>query len=297
MGAQRGSNSNGPKNRTHLIVRHPLFLHEWGFILMTIFHGVTKHWQLVYAITRRNILTRYRGSFLGLLWSLVTPLLRLCIYTFVFGTILSVRWPNQSGGTLDFSAVLFAGLICHAFAAEVLVQSTNLIIGNRQYVKKVIFPLESLPWVVVLAALFQLIISSAVLVVYVFILKAELSWTIVFLPLPFCALALMMLAIAWVISATAVFVRDVSQVVDLATIGLLFLSPIFFPVSALPEMLQPFIYLNPISFIVEQVRAILLHGEMPDLVGLLQYGVISLIACRISLGWFQRLRPGFADVI
>ena len=132
---------------------------------------------------------------------------------------------------------------------------------------------------------------------YVFILKAELSWTIVFLPLPFCALSLMMLAIAWVISATAVFVRDVDQVVDLATIGLLFLSPIFFPVSALPEMLQPFIYLNPISFIVEQVRVILLHGEMPNLVGLLQYGVISLIACRISLGWFQRLRPGFADVI
>ena len=91
--------------------------------------------------------------------------------------------------------------------------------------------------------------------------------------------------------------RDVTQVVDLATVGLLFLSPIFFPVSALPEMLQPFIYLNPISFIVEQVRAILLYGEMPDLVGLLQYGVISLIACRLCLGWFQRLRPGFADVI
>ena len=181
---------------------------------MTIFHGVTKHWQPVYAITRRNILTRYRGSFLGLVWSLVTPLLRLAIYTFVFGSILNVRWPNAAGNTLDFSAVLFAGLICHAFAAEILVQSTNLIIGNRQYVKKVIFPLESLPWVVVLAALFQLIISSAELVLYVFILKTELSWTIVFLPLPFCALALMMLAISWVISATAVFVRDVSQVVD-----------------------------------------------------------------------------------
>ena len=266
-------------------------------MLNPIFHSVTKHWQLVYAITRRNILTRYRGSFLGLLWSLVTPLLRLGIYTFVFGTILNVRWPNEAGDTLDFSAVLFAGLICHAFAAEILVQSTSLIIGNRQYVKKVIFPLESLPWVVVLAALFQLMVSSIVLVVYVFILKAELSWTVVFLPLPFVALALMMLAIAWLVSATAVFVRDVTQVVDLATVGLLFLSPIFFPVTALPEMLQPFIYLNPISFIVEQVRAILLYGEMPDLVGLLQYGVISLIACRLSLGWFQRLRPGFADVI
>ena len=123
------------------------------------------------------------------------------------------------------------------------------------------------------------------------------SWTVLLLPLPFVALALMMLSIAWLVSATAVFVRDVTQVVDLATVGLLFLSPIFFPVTALPEMLQPFIYLNPISFIVEQVRAILLYGEMPDLVGLLQYGVISLIACRLSLGWFQRLRPGFADVI
>tara|TARA_Y100000588_G_scaffold181736_1_gene195509 strand:- start:233 stop:1033 length:801 start_codon:yes stop_codon:yes gene_type:complete len=266
-------------------------------MLMTIFHGVTKHRALIYAITRRNILIRFRGSFLGLLWSLVTPLLRLGIYTFVFGTILSVRWPNQQGDTLDFSAMLFAGLICHAFAAEVLVQSTSLIIGNRQYVKKVIFPLESLPWVVVLAALFQLIVSSVVLIIYVVILKSELSWTVVFLPLPFVALAFMMLAIGWLVSATAVFLRDVDQVVDLATIGLLFLSPIFFPVSALPEILQPFIYLNPISFIVEQVRAILLHGEVPDFVGLLQYGVISLIACRLSLAWFQRLRPGFADVI
>ena len=264
---------------------------------MTIFHGVTKHWQLVYAITWRNILTRYRGSFLGLVWSLAAPLLRLGIYTFVFGTVLSVRWPNQQGDTLDFSAVLFAGLICHAFAAEILVQSANLIIGNRQYVKKVIFPLESLPWVIVLAALFQLIVSSMVLVVYVLILKAELSWTVVFLPLPFAALALMMLAIAWLVSATAVFVRDMSQIVDLATVGLLFLSPVFFPVSVLPDMLQPFIYLNPTSFIVEQVRAILLYGQIPDLVGLLQYGLISLLACRISLGWFRRLRPGFADVI
>ena len=200
----------------------------------TIFNSLHSHWPLVYALTRRSVLTRYRGAFLGLFWSLATPLIRLAVYTFVFGTVIGVRWPNQEGGTLDFAALLFAGLICHSFAAEIMTQAGTLLLTNRQYVKKVIFPLESLPWVVVLAAIFQLAMSTIVLIAYVLFLDRELSWTVVFLPLLFAALALMMLAAAWMISATAVFVRDITQVIELMTMVLLFLSPVFFPISALP---------------------------------------------------------------
>ena len=263
----------------------------------TVFNSLHSHWPLVYALTRRSVLTRYRGAFLGLFWSLATPLIRLAVYTFVFGTVIGVRWPNQEGGTLDFAALLFAGLICHSFAAEIMTQSGTLLLTNRQYVKKVIFPLESLPWVVVLAAIFQLAMSTIVLIAYVLFLDRELSWTVVFLPLLFAALALMMLAAAWMISATAVFVRDITQVIELMTMVLLFLSPVFFPISALPDALQPFIYLNPITFIVEQVRVVLLLGEMPDFFGLGIYAMIAFFICWLSVSWFRHLRPGFSDVI
>jgi len=262
-----------------------------------IFTSLTQQWALVLALSRRWILTRYRGSFLGIVWSMVTPLIRLAIYTFVFSTIFRARWHDPLGHTVNFSAMLFAGLICHSFAAEILQQSATLIATNRQYVKKVIFPLESLPWVLVLAALFHLAVSTAVLLIYVFVLQRHLPWTTLFLPIIFAPLALMMLASAWLISATSVFVRDVTQIIELMTMLLLFLSPVFFPISMLPDALQPFIYLNPITFIIEQVRDVVLFGQFPDFFGLGIYLCVACVACWLSLSWFRRLRYGFSDVI
>ena len=252
---------------------------------------------LVYQLTRRNIQIRFRGAALGILWSLVTPILMLAMYTFVFGTILKVRWIQQQGGNLEFATILFSGLIVHTYFSECLQHSVDLITSNRQYVKKVIFPLTSLAWVAVLTSLFQAAISTAVLLLYLVLAQNTLHWTLIVVPFLLFPLMLIALGASWIISATAVYLRDISQMIGLITLALLFVSPVFYPVSSLPETLQPLLYLNPITWVIEQVRGAILWGEWPDLVGYIKYTVIAFLVAWLGVVWFQRLRPGFADVV
>ena len=252
---------------------------------------------LVFQLTRRNIQIRFRGTALGFFWSLVTPILMLVMYTFVFGTILKVRWIQQQGGNLEFAPILFSGLIVHAYFSECLQQSVDLITSNRQYVKKVVFPLTSLGWVAVLTPLFQAAISTAVLLLYLLLIQPPLPWTIIVVPFLFLPLMLVALGASWVIAATVVYLRDIGQIIGLITLVLLFVSPVFYERSSLPEMLQPWLYLNPITWIVEQVRGAVLWGEWPDLVGYIKYTVVAFLVAWFGIVWFQRLRPGFADVV
>ena len=252
---------------------------------------------LVYQLTRRNIQIRFLGAAVGILWSLVTPILMLAMYTFVFGTILKVRWIQQQGGNLEFATILFSGLIVHTYFSECLQHSVELITSNRQYVKKVIFPLTSLAWVAVLTSLFQATISTGVLLLYLVLAQNTLHWTLIVVPFLLFPLMLIALGASWIISATAVYLRDISQMIGLITLALLFVSPVFYPVSSLPEALQPLLYLNPITWVIEQVRGAILWGEWPDLVGYIKYTVIAFLVAWLGVVWFQRLRPGFADVV
>ena len=262
-----------------------------------VFSSLISNRELVYQLTRRNIQIRFRGSALGILWSLVTPILMLAMYTFVFGTILKVPWKSQGGGNLEFAAFLFAGLIVHSYFSECLQLSTDLITSNRQYVKKVVFPLTSLAWVAVLTPLFQAAISTAVLLLYLVLAQNTLHWTLIAVPFLLFPLMLIALGASWIISATAVYLRDISQMIGLITLALLFLSPVFYPVSSLPEALQPLLYLNPITWVVEQVRDAILWGKWPDLVGYIKYTAVAWIIAWLGVSWFQRLRPGFSDVV
>ena len=252
---------------------------------------------LVYQLTRRNIQIRFRGTALGILWSLVTPILMLVMYTFVFGTILKVRWIQQQGGNLEFATILFSGLIVHTYFSECLQQSVDLITSNRQYVKKVVFPLTSLAWGAVLTSLFQAAISTAVLLLYLMLAQNTLHWTLIVVPFLFFPLMLIALGASWIIAATAGYLRDISQMIGLITLALLFVSPVFYPVSSLPEALQPLLYLNPITWVIEQVRGAILWGVLPDLVEYIKYTVIAFLVAWIGVVWFQRLRPGFSDVV
>ena len=252
---------------------------------------------LVYQLTRRNIQIRFRGAALGILWSLVTPVLMLAMYTFVFGIILKVRWIQQQGGNLEFATILFSGLIVHTYFSECLQHSVDLITSNRQYVKKVIFPLTSLAWVAVLTSLFQAAISTAVLLLYLVLAQNTLHWTLIVVPFLLFPLMLIALGASWIISATAVYLRDISQMIGLITLALLFLSPVFYPVSSLPEALQSLLYLNPITWVIEQVRGAILWGELPDPLGYIKYTAMAFLVAWFGVVWFQRLRPGFADVV
>ena len=265
--------------------------------LAYILTSLVKHRFVIGQLARRAILGRYRGTVLGLFWSLFTPLVMLGVYTFVFGKVLEVRWPDQGGGNLEFAAILFSGMIIHGILAECLTQASTLIASNPQYVKKVVFPLEALPWVTVISAFFQGLISTGVLVAYLLIVNGSLPGTAILFPLPLFSLTLVCIGIGWLIAATAVFLKDIAQLTGILSTILFFMAPILYPKTALPEGFQNILYLNPITFVIEQFRSVVLWGEMPDWSGLGIYTAVALIFCWGSLVWFQRSRRGFADVL
>ena len=259
--------------------------------------SIVEHRFVIGQLAKREILGRYRGTVLGLLWSLVTPLLLLAVYTFVFGTILQVRWVSQSGGNAEFAAILFSGMLVHGILAECLTQASTLIVANPQYVKKVVFPLEALPWVTVISAFFQGVISTGILLAYLFFVQGGIPWTAVLFPIPLFVLAFVCIAAGWLISATAVYLKDIAQMMGLLSTVLFFMAPILYPKTALPVEFQNLLYLNPLTYIIEQFRAVVLWGQLPNWNGLALYGIASVAVAWMSLAWFQKTRKGFADVL
>jgi lipopolysaccharide transport system permease protein len=234
---------------------------------------------------------------LGLFWSLITPLLMLAVYTFVFGTILQVRWVSQDGGNAEFAAILFSGMLVHGILAECLTQASTLIVGNPQYVKKVVFPLEALPWVTVISAFFQGVISTGILLAYLFITQGGIPWTAILFPIPLFSLVFVCIAVGWLIAATAVYLKDIAQMMGLLSTVLFFMAPILYPKTALPAEFRHLLYLNPLTYIIEQFRSVVLWGELPDWTGLTLYTLVAMLAAWVSLAWFQKTRNGFADVL
>ncbi|MEM9602039.1 MAG: ABC transporter permease [Pseudomonadota bacterium] len=265
----------------------------------SLYASGVQHRQLVWDLSKRAVSARYRGSLLGIAWSLITPILMLAVYTFVFSVVFQARWGSigEAENRFDFAMLLFAGLVTHAFLAEVLNRSTRLISGNANYVKKVVFPLEILPVVEAISALFQLCLGVTVLLVLHAIVYQTAYPTVLFMPvvlLPFCVLAV---GLAWLFASVTVFVRDLEQVMPLLTMVLLFLAPIFYPITAVPEGFRGWIMLNPLTFVVDQVRRVTLLGLPPDWSGLAVYSVIAVLIAWLGYRVFQSLRRGFADVV
>lgn len=255
---------------------------------------------MILQLSQREIAGRYRGSFLGLLWSFITPLLMLAIYTFVFSIVFKVR--IDPGSSIDddrfaFALVLFAGLIFYNFFSECLSRSPGLIVGNVNYVKKIIFPLEILPWVTAISALFHACTSFIILLLFLLIIEHPFHWTLIYLPIIVFPFVLLTLGLSWFLASIGVFVRDISQFIGLILTALLFMSPIFYSAAALPEALRDYLFLNPLTFIIEQARAVLLYGQGPDWPGLLVYYAIALSTAYAGLVWFEKTRKGFADVL
>ena len=248
-------------------------------------------------MTRRDVIGRYRGSVMGILWSLLNPILMLTVYTFVFSVVFQARWGEGSGSKTEFAVILFVGMIIHALFAECVNRAPSLILSNVNYVKKVVFPLEILPWVAMGSALFHTAISALVLLVAFALIHFYLNWTVIFLPLLLIPLVLFTMGVTWFLASIGVFLRDVGQTTGIITTVMMFLSPVFFPVSALPEAYRPLLHINPLTFMIEQARDILIWGKPPDWLGLGIYLVFSLLGAWLGLFWFQKTRKGFADVL
>lgn len=252
---------------------------------------------LIFQMTNREIIGRYRGSVLGIVWSFFTPVLMLAVYTFVFSVVFKARWHEQEGSRVEFATVLFAGMIVFGIFAECINRAPSLVLANPNYVKKVVFPLEIMPWVVLGAALFHALLSFVVLSLFMLITGASLHWTLVLLPIVLLPLFLLVLGLSWFLGALGVYLRDVGQTVGIFVTVLMFVSPVFYPVSSLPEPYRAIVMLNPMATILEQARGVLLLGELPSLTGFGAMLALSAAVAWLGFAWFQKTRKGFADVL
>ena len=265
---------------------------------MAMFRSLWRNRQLIWQMVRRDIASRYRGSMVGLAWSFINPILLLLVYTFVFSVIFKSRWstdPNES--RTDFAIILFAGMIVFNLFSEIVNRAPGLVISNANYVKKVVFPLEILPWVALGSALFHTMISLLVLLVVQFLLKLYLPWTGIFFPLTLLPLIFASMGFAWFLSAIGVFVRDIGQMTGIFTTVLFFMSAVFYPISALPKQYQIWLQLNPLVPIITESRKSLVLGQLPDWTSVLIALFVSLVIAFAGFWWFQKVRKGFADVI
>lgn len=260
--------------------------------------SIWRNRSLIGQMTRREVLGRYKGSLLGVLWSFFNPLLMLTVYTFVFSVVFKARWNGgDDESKLQFAVILFVGMIVHGLFAEVLNRSPSLILGNVNFVKKVVFPLEILPVIALCATLFHTLISLLVLLAAFLLFNGFLHPTAILAPLVLFPLIILVQGLAWVLASFGVFVRDIAPAMAIITTIMLFMAPVFYPITALPENMQVFVQANPLTFIIEQSREVLIWGRAPHWEGLLKYFLISIAVAWAGYGWFQKTRKGFADVL
>jgi lipopolysaccharide transport system permease protein len=257
-----------------------------------------KNRSLIWQLLKRDVQARYRGSALGLLWALATPIIMLSIYTFVFQTVFKSRWSDTNGDTtLSFAIILFLGLSIHGLLTETLTKSPLLIVGNQNFVKKIVFPLSILSWVTLLSGLVTFLISFSLLLVLILVELKTIPVTALLIPiilLPYCIL---MLGISWILAALGVYLRDIQQITGTLATFLLFLSPVFYSTSILPESFQVLIFLNPLSYVVEASRDVLIYGNLPSFGGLAIYSVVAITVAYLGNYFFRKVSPGFADVL
>ena len=267
--------------------------------IMALARSLWRNRQLIVQMTKREVVGRYQGSAMGLAWSFLNPVFMLVVYTFVFSEIFKSRWGGIGGddSKTQFAVVLFVGMIVLGLFSEVLNRAPGLILSNVNYVKKVVFPIEILPVIAMGAALFHSFISLGVLLAAFALFNGYLHWTAVFTPLVLLPLVILTMGLAWMLASLGVFLRDVGQTIGIITTVLMFLSPVFYPITAVPERFRPIIMANPLTFIIEQAREVLIWGHLPNWLGLGTYTLVAVAIAWAGYAWFQKTRKGFADVL
>ena len=265
--------------------------------LFSMISSIRNNWQLEWQFIKREVIGRYRGSMLGITWSFFHPMVMLLVYTFVFSIVFQARMGGINESRVDFALSLFIGMIIHGFFSECINRSPRLIVSNKAYVKKVVFPLEILPLKVVGSALFHSLVSLVVWVMFYLLAHHTIHWTAIFYPLIFLPFLIFTLGVTWVLVSIGVYLRDISHLTGVISTMLLFLSPVFYSPSVLPEPYRSFIYLNPLTFFIEQSRDVLIRGITPDWYLLMLVTLASILIAWVGYAWFQVTRKGFADVL
>ncbi len=266
--------------------------------MLSMFTSLFSNKYLFLQMLKRDIEQRYRGSQLGFLWAFFYPILMLLVYTFVFGMVMRVKWGVEGQENIDFGLILFAGLLCHSLMTEVVTSSVASITSNVQYVKKVVFPLEILALVNIANAVFHMFLGTLILLTIYLLSGNSLHLTMLLAPVVLFPFIVFLVGLSWFLAVMGVYIRDLGQIVGVMMTVLMFLCSIVFPFERIPEVLQPYVlWLNPLTIIVEQLRAVMLFGQLPDweLLGLYTIGSFAMLF--VGTWLFQRTRDGFADVI
>ena len=285
--------------RTRAIIERDYcyFMQTFSISPKTLIASCWKNRELIIALAKREVASRYKGSTFGILWSFIHPIFMLAVYTFVFSVVFKARWDAKLESKTEFAMVLFVGLIIFNLFSECIGRAPTLITQNANYVKKVVFPLEVLPCIALGAALFQAVMNLAVWFFFYSVFFGVPHIESLLIPLVITPFVLMTLGLSWLLSSLGAFLRDLSQIVSMSLMVLMFLSPIFYPVSALPEKFQVFLKINPLTLTIEQARGLLVYGTLPSLTTLIIQLVVASIGTWLCFAWFQRSRRAFADVI
>jgi lipopolysaccharide transport system permease protein len=260
--------------------------------------GFLQHRELLWELVKRDFVGRYKGSILGVVWSLFNPLFMLAIYTFVFSVAFKARWGGHSDqNKVAFAIVLFSGIIVHTFFAECLTRAPSLITSHANYVKKVVFPLEILPWMVLLSALLHFLVSFGVLIVFCLISGVGIHPGAFLIPVALFPLILIVMGLSWMLASLGVYLRDLSQVIGVFVTVSMFLAPIFYPIEALPAGYQTLLHWNPLTLPVIQLRNLMLWEKPFEWEQWAVSLIIGLVICQAGYWWFQKSRKGFADVV
>ncbi|HNC23325.1 MAG TPA: ABC transporter permease [Opitutaceae bacterium] len=257
-----------------------------------------QHRELLWQFSLREVELRHKGSHLGLIWSVLNPLLMLCLYVFVFGYIFGGRFgilPNET--RVDYALGVFLGLSMFQFLAETIALSPNLIVANPNFVKKVVFPLEILPASAVSAATFHLLISLGLVLLGVMLFGPGLSAGVLWLPVIMFPIAMLALGLAWCIAAFGVFLRDLTQVMQFVSMSLMYASAIFYPAHKVPGAIWSALRFNPLLLAIEEARNAVLWDHAVNLKHVGYLYATGLLACSLGYVVFRRLKPAFADVI
>jgi lipopolysaccharide transport system permease protein len=252
--------------------------------------------DLIVSLTKRELTARYRGSVLGILWALLTPVVMIAIFTIIFAGIFKARF-GDSNSQWDYALYLFCGLLPWNAFQESLQLSANTIVAHANLVKRVVFPLETLPVAQSLAAVANQMFGTVALIVATAVLRHEVHPTILFLPLLVIPQVIATLGGAWLLASLGVFVRDIVQGITLVLMAWMYLTPIIYPESLVPERYRAIVNLNPFTPLVRNYRRILLEGNAPDWRGLGYFAAFGLASFLFGYWWFARTRKNFADVI
>lgn len=262
-----------------------------------LFNYFWKHKELIRQFTKREVQARYKGTFLGIFWSILTPLLMLSVYTFVFSVVFKGRWGIESGNKFEFAIILFSGLTLFNIFTESLNKSPSLIVGNANYVKKVVFPLEILPVVSLLSTLIHALVSGLILIFAVNIFIGLSSWQTITAVLSIFPMIMLTLGFSFIVSALGVYIRDIAYSIVVITNVLVYLTPVFYPISAVPEFVRRIMYFNPLTIIVENFRNSVISSALPNWGELILVMIISYFIMVIGLILFKKLSRGFSDVL